>query len=101
MTCSNNVIIFLAKIAKIREIPENLIPTKINPTKTEVFKFLIFFLSHSYILKFFLTKSLFFHRGQKGIAGQGSDKPFSENTAVDWVPDPNEPTYCLCNQVTR
>jgi len=40
-------------------------------------------------------------RGQKGIAGQGSsDKPFGENTAVDWVPDPNEPTYCLCNQVS-
>lgn len=49
---------------------------------------------------FFLTILIF--RGHKGIAGQGSsDKPFGENTAVDWVPDPNEPTYCLCNQVTR
>ncbi|XP_066925759.1 inhibitor of growth protein 3-like [Clytia hemisphaerica] len=39
-------------------------------------------------------------RGHKGIAGQGQDKPFNENAAIDWVPDPNEPTYCLCNQVS-
>lgn len=37
-------------------------------------------------------------RGQKGMTSQ--DKPFNDGNSVEWVPDPNEPTYCLCNQVS-
>ena len=44
----------------------------------------------------------FFNRNQKTVGATTSsnsgDKTFSAPT-LDWVPDPNEPTYCLCNQV--
>ncbi|XP_057297235.1 inhibitor of growth protein 3-like [Hydractinia symbiolongicarpus] len=39
-------------------------------------------------------------RGHKTISStQQSDKIYPE-PSLDWVPDPNEPTYCLCNQVS-
>jgi len=43
-------------------------------------------------------------RGQKTVSSTQSSSSQSEKTypepSLDWVPDPNEPTYCLCNQVS-
>ncbi|XP_047122695.1 inhibitor of growth protein 3 isoform X1 [Hydra vulgaris] len=43
-------------------------------------------------------------RGQKSITSSQPTSTQSETKhagpSLDWVPDPNEPTYCLCNQVS-